>query len=202
VLELLVILEEGLLKLKDNLINDEEEKDLKEDYKVMIREINIKIDPSIRQKLQRGGITVIQNTYTGYDTEYQSHDLKYNELLTVQLAVNTKSLLKLPVVKKYQFTNINPKNGINNVLVQKELNDRIDRLRSLKFQGYDRSMLKIINGLKDLRVPYIENEGKMIFSFDRTPIKTWIKIIDSEGITFNDLVKKSNEIALKDIELE
>jgi len=190
-LELLVIIEEGLFKLKDQMIIekiDPEERELLEEYKVMSREITSRLEPSIRQKIQRGGITVIKNTYTGYDSEYKNIDLKYNKLLSVQLAVNAKILLKLPLTKSYELTSLETLTGkmypinihkktkekINIEKILSEINKSIDIIRILKFKGYDESILKLIKGLKNLKTPYLEKPdgNSIIFSFDRTRIKT------------------------------
>lgn len=190
-LELLVIIEEGLLKLNNRLINKDNilflnssEKELLEDYKVMSREIKVKLDPSIRQKLQREGLTIIQNIYTGFDTEYKNIDLKFNEILTVQLAVSTKTMLKLPLINEYKISSLETLSGkayplklnalIDGGFLLRELNKNIDRLRELKFDGYDKSIKALIEGLKNLKVPHIEktDSNSIIFSFDRTRIKT------------------------------
>lgn len=69
-------------------------KDLLQDYNVLSAEVFGKLDPSIRVNLLAPGITITQNIYLGFDTEYQ-HMETHNELLSSQLAVSTKTLLKL-----------------------------------------------------------------------------------------------------------
>jgi hypothetical protein len=67
-----------------------------------------RLDPVIRQKLQNKGISLIQNIYTGYDTEYQNESYKTNKLLSVQLVVNTKTSLDLPIFRYFRILGINP----------------------------------------------------------------------------------------------
>ncbi|KAJ8057807.1 hypothetical protein OCU04_013252 [Sclerotinia nivalis] len=218
-LELLYILEVGLYKINiemDKSDYKEELVDLMENYKVLIRVVMGKIEPSIKHKIQKSGITVIHNTYTGYDSEFQNIDLKYNELLSVQLAVNTKVSLKMPLVKDYEFSKIDTLTGkVYQIKIESEsvikygeilklLNDGIKSIRFLKYNSYDNSISKIINNLKLKRVPCVEVEEKssIIFNFERTPIETWFKLIDEEGMSFKELVRKSNEIAFKKRELE
>jgi len=220
-LELLYILEIGLNKANHYLLDltTEELKsdddsadllDLIENYKEFIRIIMTKIEPSIKHKIRKGGITIIHNTYTGYDTEYQNKDLKYNNLLTVQLAVTTRINLKIPLIKEYQFSQIDTLTGkmycikvdressLDYDLILKLINNNINGIRSTKYKGYDLSLNKIVGYLKNKNIPHIEIEEKssILFSFERTPIETWFKIVDEEGFSFIELVRKSNEMAL------
>ena len=226
-IELLYILEVGLKKTslglelldKTGVYSGEESlnlSDLIEEYKVLIRVVMSKIEPSIKHKIQKGGITVIHNTYTGFDTEYQNIDLKYNELLSVQLAINNKISLKIPMVKDYDFSNVDTLSGkiypikvdykglIDYKKIGFMINEGIKSIRSLKYNDYDSSITKIINMLKDKKVSYTEIEEKscIFFSFERTPITTWFNVVDEEGISFQELVRKSNGIAQGKINIE
>ena len=226
-IELLYILEVGLNKtiLELELLdktglyyegNSLDLSDLIEEYKVLIRVVMSKMEPSIKHKIQKGGITVIHNTYTGFDTEYQNIDLKYNELLSVQLAINNKISLKIPMVNDYDFSSIDTLSGkINLIKIDYKslidykkigfmINEGIKSIRLLKYKDYDSSITKIINILKDKKVSYIEIEEKssIIFSFERTPITTWFNVVDEEGISFQELVRKSNGIAQGKINIE
>ena len=43
------------------------------DYKLLIGKIHSLLDPSIKLKLNKKGINVIQNIYAGFDTEYKQN---------------------------------------------------------------------------------------------------------------------------------
>ena len=60
------------------------------------------IHPVIKDKLSNRGISLIFNTYAGYDTEYELINSlsKTNELLSIQLAVNTGMYIKVPIIDK------------------------------------------------------------------------------------------------------
>jgi hypothetical protein len=60
------------------------------------------INPVIKDKLSNRGISLIFNTYAGYDSEYElvSSLNKTNELLSIQLAVNTGMYIKVPIIDK------------------------------------------------------------------------------------------------------
>lgn len=64
------------------------------DYELLRRITFNMLDPSVREKLAKPTISFIQNIYAGYDTEYQAGD-GFNELLSSQLAVSTKTLLSI-----------------------------------------------------------------------------------------------------------
>lgn len=88
---------EGLQSLeKIDDLTDESISDFQADLINLNRELYGKIDPSLRNKIQKRGITIFQNIYTGFDTEYQNKDTKTNRLLSVQLAVNTHTFIKIP----------------------------------------------------------------------------------------------------------
>jgi hypothetical protein len=177
------------------------------DTKVLEKELYSRLDPSIREKLKNKGISIIQNIYTGYDSEYKAIDAKNNELLSVQLAVNTKTLLKLPNNKAYSITKLNTLTGevydvsysiyLDAQLLEKEINKCIKRIRLLSnFQIIDDSVERIVKSLIKEGVRYIENDKEFIFTFERTPIDMWFKkVFNGEGYNFKDLVKISNRIA-------
>jgi hypothetical protein len=57
-----------------------------------------KLDPFLRFQL-KSGITIIQNSYSGFDTEYELEDPQrfLNKLVSVQLAVQGRTLVKVPM---------------------------------------------------------------------------------------------------------
>src|SRR6266516_2277539 len=89
----------------------EMESDLMVNFEELTKNIFSRIDPSIRIKLQKRGISVIQNIYTGFDTEYKCIKPGYNDLISVQLAVNTKNLLKIPKYSEYELSTLDTLTG-------------------------------------------------------------------------------------------
>lgn len=71
-----------------------------------------RLDPSIRHFLRRPGISIFQNTYSGFDSEFTNKDIGSNQLVSVQLAVSTKTYLKLPRVRSYQLASLEIKNNL------------------------------------------------------------------------------------------
>lgn len=83
----------GELDKMDTVDTDE-----KADYIVLANELYSKLEPSLRAQIQKRGVSIIQNTYTGFDTEYCNLTSTTNKLLSAQLAVNSKTILKIPIV--------------------------------------------------------------------------------------------------------
>jgi hypothetical protein len=84
--------------------------DMRADLKNLILKLYSRLDPSIRLKIQKRGVTVIQNIYTGYDSEYVLKDARkhLNKLLSVQLALNTRTIIKIPLYEPYEISYIHP----------------------------------------------------------------------------------------------
>src|SRR5438128_8132132 len=137
----------------------ETDSDLIANYENLSGVIYEKIDPSIRIKIQKRGLSIIQNIYTGFDTEYVNKgDPMLNELISVQLAVNTKTLLKIPKYTEYELSTLNVQTGeehkINKsrdenfkyYMVENSLVRCIKEIRSLRYKKNDLSISILIEG--------------------------------------------------------
>ena len=196
------------------------------DFKVLCKELFHSLEPSIRSKLTRKGMSIIQNIYTGFDTEYCKKDSMFNELLSVQLSTCCKSIIVLPYQDRDKFL----LNEID-VLTGKELPNTdkvstyIDKdnltnyilgsvniIRDLKFAAYDYSMNKMIEALKSKK----DEQDKDDNSTDKKDIKItsyfkmddrYVFVFERSNIkqkfiicneyNFTDMVKMSNN-AMKD----
>jgi hypothetical protein len=162
------------------------------------------LDPSIRQKIQKRGVSIIQNVYTGFDTEYKNINVKENQLLSVQLAINTKSVLKIPRVTPYEISTMDtlsnktfkaPKIGsqlFNFTLVENSLNKSINEIRLLKYKRNDESLSILVEGLKAYQIDHIEKDDAYVFSLPRTPIQPYIYFNKGKGFSLEDIVVQSN----------
>jgi hypothetical protein len=201
-------------------LNDIEEKhgnesDVYADLSVIAHNILEKIDPSIRVKIQKKGISIIQNIYTGFDTEYKNINITENKLISVQLAVNTKTLLKVPKYTEYKLSSLHTLTGeefpipINRTVrhnsegeeikedfnfrrVEASLNNNINEIRKLKYNKNDASIGVLLKGLVQLKIPFVEKDDCYIFSFPRTPIQPFIYHDDGSGYSLVDLIKQAN----------
>jgi hypothetical protein len=92
-------------------ILSEELKDLIEDLKTYAGKLYGNISPSIRESMRQRGITVTENIYCGYDTEFKNVDMKENQILSAQWAVNSKIVLSLPHLCAYNLSGMNTHSG-------------------------------------------------------------------------------------------
>lgn len=203
---LMASLYEFSLKIMYKLERDSEmESDLMVDFEVLIKNLFTRIDPSIRIKLQKRGLSVIQNIYTGFDTEYKNKDVMFNELISVQLAVNTKTLLKVPKYSDYELSTLDTLTGevykinkdterFNFNMIEKSLNRMIKEIRYLKYKENDASIFVLIKGLKFLNYPYFEKDDAFVFSFPRSPVQPFIYYNEGKGYSFKDMINQSNLI--------
>ena len=154
---------------KLNKIKDGKNTDLEADYESLSYNLFSKLDPSLRSKLQKKGISIIQNIYTGFDTEYKRVDSKFNKLISVQLAVNTKTLLKIPKYSEYELSSLHAltnesyklnknEKDFNFEMLENSLKKCIKEIRSIKYKNNDISINVLTEGLKRINIPYIEKD--------------------------------------------
>lgn len=203
----------SFISLNNNTYDNEDLKDKMLDFSVNLKDVFNKIDPSIRVHLRKSGVSFMLNTYTGFDTEYQNIDSKYNELLSVQLAVSSRIIVKLPLTfSKYSFNKVNTLKGtvygievksklIDYDLIEENLTNRIKSIKSAYYKEYDESIDNIINGLKELKIPFCLKHDTVYFMFEKSKLKTWFfSGITKEGIGLEDLLKKSNDMSSRYLE--
>jgi hypothetical protein len=97
-------------KLKINKDLDENEIEVYDDLDNLRARILSRLDQYLKSQIMRRGITVLQNTYTGFDTEYEGKDAKKfeNRLLSVQTAVQKRTIIKIPMYHPYDVSYIHP----------------------------------------------------------------------------------------------
>jgi hypothetical protein len=68
------------------------------------------LEPYLRIQVQKRGLTIIQNTYAGYDTEYKLVDSKknLNKLVSTQTAIHTRTFIKIPLYRQYDISYAHP----------------------------------------------------------------------------------------------
>jgi len=190
--------------------DSDSDSDLKADFKTLTLKLYGKLDPSIRNKIQKRGVSILQNVYTGFDTEYKNIGPLHNSLISVQLAVNTKTILKLPKYSKYELSTLDtlnnkvyklnnltsvPAKSFNYFKIESSINKSIDDIRLLKYKKNDLSIEVLAEGLKRLNIPRAEKEGIYIFSFPRTPIQPFIYYnTEGKGYKILDIIRQSNLI--------
>jgi len=144
-----------------------------------------KLDPSLRDKLMKRGVSMSLNTNVGFDTEYIQEGSITNTLVSAQLAVNSRVLLKIPFNVPYEFASVNSLKGgrhefsmiskkVDYESILTNLRTRMDFLRLLKYGVSDYSLGHIITTLKERGYPYSVSleRGFITFAFPRTAVRT------------------------------
>lgn len=155
-----------------------------EDIKVLCNEKKNTLDSYIRLALAKGGLSINQNIYTGFDTEYVYESGNRNRLLSAQLAVCSRLVVKLPNLKDfYRLSGVNTVtnevynlNQVNPCIdldyVNEVLNSRIQFLRGILYPGFDRSIKLIEKGLIKRGIPWVIKGDNIYFMFDKSVLKT------------------------------
>jgi hypothetical protein len=84
-----------------------------------------RIDHFIRFQIQKRGVTLIQQTYSGFDTEFELLDEKrmINKLLSVQTAIQRQSVVKVPLYNIYNLAYCQPLTREMSEFYQPGIND-------------------------------------------------------------------------------
>lgn len=77
------------------LERESKDTDLYSDLLSMSEKLYDKLEPSLRKSLLKKGITITHNIQNGFDTEYENKDTKTNKLLSVQMAINVITYLRI-----------------------------------------------------------------------------------------------------------
>ena len=106
----LIYLANLVLKRDVNNTFDEEGLDTLADLGNLKLKLMSFLDPYLRLQIQKRGITLIQNTYVGYDTEYINKDHKkfLNQIVSAQLAIQSRTLIKIPLYKTHDISYAHP----------------------------------------------------------------------------------------------
>ena len=180
-------------------------KEIVTDLKSKELEIYSRLDNSIRSYIQKRGITIKQNTYIGFDTEFTSKDIETNTLVSSQIAVTTKTYVHIPRSSPYALSvldeNTNkliPLSKISSVFNYPKLECSIqlciNRIRTLKYEKHDVSMIVLNESLRLIKgLNYYEQPDQTVFSLPRSIIQPYIHF--GESFSFNELIQISAGIA-------
>jgi hypothetical protein len=191
----------------ESLQLDEELGDLEliGDLKTKERELFERLDPSIRHYLVKRGISLKENTYIGYDTEFTKNTSEENSLVSVQLAVCTKTYVQIPKLKMYQISILDEKTNrvikqsknsesFNYSKIELSIQRCIEGVRLLKYEQYDRGILILSESLKLIKgLSYFEQEDYTVFSTPRSLIQPFIQFCDS--FSLHELLDVSSGLA-------
>ena len=158
------------------------------DLKSLGRELFGRLDPSIRHHLQKRGVSLKENIYIGFDTEFNKSEVENeNVLISAQLAVSTKTYLLIPLNPSYQISALDENTNkltklkksstvFNYSKIEMSIQICIAEIRKIKYGDYDKTMwilnetLRLIKGLS-----YFEKEEYIVFSLPRSIIQQYIE---------------------------
>jgi hypothetical protein len=102
--------------------NDFENTELQDELDSYLERILARLDQYLKSQVKKRGITVIQNQYIGFDTEYTLGDERklLNRLVSAQTAVQTRTILKVPLYHPYDVSYVNPLSSeISDIFINK-----------------------------------------------------------------------------------
>lgn len=181
-------------------ISIQEEQDIVSDLRVVTKSLFSRLDPSIRYHVKRPGLGVVQNTYTGFESEFINTDFGLNKLISVQLAVSTKTYLKIPVIKSYQISSLDVKT--NNLIrlsrkstvfnfkkIEGSVEMCIKEIKNVKYGKYDETMFILNESLRNIKgLSYYENDDYTIFTQPSSGIQAFKNILSSvKRLLFHEL---------------
>lgn len=183
------------------------------------------LDPFIRLQIQKRGITITNNTYTGFDTEYTlKNSAKHlNKLVSVQCAVQSRVFIKIPLYHRFDISYVHPLTSditnyytprnqywgegakIDNIkslvemnLLNDSLKSCVDSYRSSNFSTHDEINRNLISLLEDVPgVDFFEDFTKdyVVFALPISQMQSNITYPDA-GYTLKTLVVTSNSMSL------
>jgi hypothetical protein len=155
--------------------NSEDWNEISDELDFLRVKLLARIDQYLKMQIQRRGITVIQNSYVGFDSEYETKDERkfQNRLLSVQSATQRRTIIKIPLYRALDISYVNPLSSeLSNIFEQKVDNGNsyqynfrctidIDVRNKLDKKKLDLNEISLLN--KSLKIS-IDRLRKMLFS--------------------------------------
>jgi len=191
------------------------------DLEVLKSKLHSRLDPYIRVPVQKRGVTVIQNAYTGFDTEYEllDHKKNLNKLLSVQIATQTRTLIKVPLYNTYDVSYVHPLSSeittfykpkkvnwgdphcdnsgekkLNELeLLNESIKNSILRLRT-QFMTHDlinSELISILKGVEGLNYFEDHRRDQIVFSYPLSNLSSEI-VFPQTGYSLKKVVELSN----------
>jgi hypothetical protein len=194
---------------------------LENELKDKSRELYGRLDPSIRHHLQNRGISIKENIYIGFDTEFHKKDATTNSLLSVQLAITTRLFVQIPKKIDYKISVVDGttnkvkivRRGVSKLNYSKieiSIGSVIDDIRMIKNRQRDVSLLILSEGLKLIKgMSYTEKDDYTVFALPRSVIQPYIQfcdrfsmkeILEISAIISKPYIDQSNKLLTKLIE--
>lgn len=174
--------------------------DLSTEVKTFEKELTGSLDSTIRLKLRKQGISITQNIYCGFDTEYQNIDTFKNKLLSAQLSLSTQTILKLSLKKEYTFKSTDKTLGLDIETIYKLISDGVNIYRFTKYPDHDKSIEILISGLQSDGVANKKFDDQLYFILPNTKILNYFKRTYDNKYSLKELVTTSKNLVDQDLE--
>jgi hypothetical protein len=192
--------------------DDDDDDDVVAELKNCESDLFDRLDPSIRLYLVKRGVSIKENVYVGFDTEYTKFDYVTNRIVSSQLAVSSKCYLQLPRMENYKLSKVDEKSNKVTLItkssncfkyskVEGSIQSCITLVRNLKYGFYDVNVMILGECLRLLKgVNYTEHDDSTLFSFPRSSIQPFIKL--GNNFSFQELIDISCAIALPQLQTQ
>lgn len=220
----------AIITLKTYVLESEgKTSDFYADLKVLGNHLHDLLEPSIRLKLSKNGISVVQHIIGALDTEYQNVSETENELLSIQMAGHTVTYLRIPIHEPWEFVTVHTLTGkkypMQNLdlesvsddtgrllfeyeLVKTNINCLVTSTRKALYGEFDQEMLDKVAFLKSQQtdeagVPRFLNFNKAGFENFRLPptqANQWITMCDAKiAYRLEDQIRKLEGVFQNDL---
>jgi hypothetical protein len=175
------------------------------EFQNLSKALLLRLDSSIRTKIQKRGLGIKENVYTGFDTEYTQTGSEVNKLVSSQLAVSCKTYIQIPTVTGYSLSKLDEESNklihlkhsskeFNYAKVENSINHCVSRIRLLRYGKYDLTIKVLVESMRLVKgVSYYECEDMIVFSLPRSTIQPLLVVGDS--FSFKELVEFSSTLA-------
>lgn len=166
----------------------------------------MRLDPYLRIQIQRRGVTIIKNTYAGFDTEFELIDerKRLNKLISIQTATKGRTIIKVPLYNIYDISYVNPLSAevtsfykpkfqedkvFEKNILNESLKHCVASIRLLKYKSLDRINRELIEELSNLEgiTSYTDDsKDQIVFALPLTNLIT--NIIYTNHFSLKELV--------------
>ena len=153
-----------------------------------------RLDSSIRYHLVKTGISITNNCYIGLDTEFKNESKFKNTLVSTQLTIASRSLVKIPKFPRYTISSLDVENNklhrvkkyssiFNYQKVESSMQQLIEKIRRVKHGNYDELMIIIDESLKSIKgLKYFDSENYTLFSFPISSVQPFLTLGKSSSL--------------------
>jgi hypothetical protein len=118
-----------LLEMLKNRISDKNSDLVYNDVEVLHQVLYESLVPSVRKSLSKKGFSINQRINSSFDTEYKNKDITTNSLLSIQISLNTSSILRISKNEEWKISDVNAtSNESYDIIVSRNI--EIERIES------------------------------------------------------------------------